>query len=69
MAMTAATDVGYVHDAKKPRDVFKKWLDFPGYRDACANVKFLGAVTFADAPGRDTRPSRADGVDCAPDGC
>jgi DMSO/TMAO reductase YedYZ molybdopterin-dependent catalytic subunit len=31
-------------------------LLIPGYRDMCANVKHLGCVTFADAPGRDTRP-------------
>ncbi|MCP3917817.1 MAG: molybdopterin-dependent oxidoreductase [bacterium] len=39
-------------------------LYIPGYRDACANVKFLTKITFASAPGADTRPSRNAGGDC-----
>ena len=31
-------------------------LMIPGYRDACASVKHLGAIAFSDQPGKDTRP-------------
>lgn len=34
------------------------------YRDPCANIRDLGRVEFATAPGRDTRPSLAK-----PDAC
>lgn len=42
-------------------------LLIPGYRDACANVKSLGRIELASAPGRDTRPSRQGGADCRHD--
>lgn len=32
-------------------------LLIPGYRDACANLKYLGRICFMDRPGRDTRPT------------
>ncbi|MEO2237109.1 MAG: CAP domain-containing protein, partial [Candidatus Poseidoniia archaeon] len=32
--------------AKKPRDVFKEWLDYPGYRDAMLNNRQLTVGLF-----------------------
>jgi len=32
--------------AKKPRDVFKEWLDYPGYRDAMLNNRLLTVGLF-----------------------
>ncbi|HIG85699.1 MAG TPA: hypothetical protein EYQ25_01515 [Planctomycetes bacterium] len=32
-------------------------LLIPGYRDACANLKYLGRICFMSQPGRDTRPT------------